>query len=149
MENKPKKLKDLTEKQKIFIESYRKHAGNATNVCSELNIGIVSFNKYLRQPSVIEQLNKSLQISREKIQAAMPYLIDKAISMVNDENVSDRTKSTLISSLLDRGGLVQPKAPAVQINLNTEISDRARQLLAQKVESVNPTGIPIDPVVEI
>lgn len=36
----------------------------------------------------------------------MPYLIDKAISMVNDENVSDKTKSTLISSLLDRGGLV-------------------------------------------
>lgn len=79
----------------------------------------------------------------------MPYLIDKAISMVNDENVSDRTKSTLISSLLDRGGLVQPKTPAVQINLNTEISDRARQLLAQKVETANPTGIPIDPVVEI
>ena len=139
MKEKPNRSKMLTEKQKNFIDCYRKHAGNPTNVCSELNIGIVSFNKYLRQPSVIEQLNKSLQISRDKINAALPYLIDKAISMVNDKNVSDKTKSTLISSLLDRGGLVQPKSPAVQINLNTEISDRARQLLAQTIEKPNPT----------
>ena len=61
----------------------------------------------------------------------MPAIIDKAINMINSDEVSDKVKSQLMNSLLDRGGLVSPKNPPINININTEISERARTLLAQ------------------
>lgn len=51
--------------------------------------------------------------------------------MINSDEVSDKVKSQLMNSLLDRGGLVSPKNPPISININTEISERARTLLAQ------------------
>lgn len=141
MKRKLQKSNNLTEKQKNFIESYRKNAGNISKVCSELNISDRQFYTYLQMPSVKEQMNKSLQLARDKIQAAIPYLIDVAIDLINEEKTSEKTKSFLIGQLLDRGGLVQPKQPAVQINVNTEISDRARQLLAQSVLNINEENV--------
>lgn len=92
-----------------------------------------------------EQLNKSLQIARDKITASIPYLVDVAIDLINEEKTSEKTKSYLIGQLLDRGGLVQPKQPAVQISINTEISDRARQLLAQSVQNINEENVTQSP----
>lgn len=121
----------LTERQEKFIEVYRKHGGNINKVCEEMGITTAGVNQYLSQDKVKEQLNKSVQIAREKIEAALPAIIDKAINMINSEDVSDKVKSQLMNSLLDRGGLVSPKNPPISININTEISERARTLLAQ------------------
>lgn len=80
-----------------------------------------------------EQLGKSLYLARQKIEQATPVLVDMALNMIMDENVGSGIKATLINSLLDRAGITTPKT-AIQVNINTEISDRARQILAQTVE---------------
>ena len=141
MKSKTKKSNTLTEIQKNFIDTYRRNAGNISKVCSELGISEREFYRKLQQPCVKEQLNKSLQIARDKITASIPYLVDVAIDLINEEKTSEKTKSYLIGQLLDRGGLVQPKQPAVQISINTEISDRARQLLAQSVQNINEENV--------
>ncbi len=128
------KQKQLTERQSEFIKVYRKYAGDIQKVSTELNISPVMINKYLQNDKVKEQLNKSIQIARESIEVATPYLINKAMEMINSDEVSEKVKAQLLNSLLDRSGLVTPKQPTVSININTEISDRARTLLAQSMQ---------------
>lgn len=62
--------------------------------------------------------------------------------MVNDETLNPKVRSSLIDSLLDRAGVEQPKTPPIQININTQIADRARAILAEKLNT--PTPIPIE-----
>lgn len=128
------KLKQLTERQSEFIKVYRKHGGNLQKVCSELNITSAGVQKYLQNAIVKEQLNRSIEIARQSIEVSTPYLIDKAMEMINSDEVSEKVKAQLLNSLLDRSGLVTPKQPTVSININTEISDRARTLLAQSMQ---------------
>lgn len=129
----------LTEKQKEFILSYRRHAGNLQKVQKDLNIGIPAMYNYLNNEKVREQINKSIQECYEKIEAAAPLLIDKAIEMVYDKNVNDKVKTQLINTLLDRGGVVKIQQPQVQININTELSDRAREILANTINTTAET----------
>ena len=126
----------LTEGQKNFIEVYRKHAGNIDKVCKELGITSRSVERYLSEDKVKEQLNKSIEIARKKITDSLPFLVDKAINMINSEKTSEKVKAQLINSLMDKGGLITPKNPTVSININTEISDRARQLLASSLPTL-------------
>ena len=127
------KQKQLTERQSEFVRVYRKYGGNLQKVCSDLNITPKGVDKYLQNQQVKEQLNRSIEIARQSIEVATPYLIDKAMEMINSDEVGDKVKSQLLNSLLDRSGLVTPKQPTVSININTEISDRARTLLAQSM----------------
>ena len=136
MPNSKKQLLKLTDKQKNFIKVYRKYAGNLDLVCKELSISTAGAQKYLSQDKVKEELNKSIQITRQKIDVALPYLIDVAINMINSENVSEKVKSQLVNSLLDRGGIVQPKSPSLSININTEISERARKIFSESLPTL-------------
>jgi len=95
----------------------------------------------LADDRIKEQLGKSLYLARQKIEQATPVLVDMALNMIMDENVGHGIKATLINSLLDRAGITTPKT-AIQVNINTEISDRARQILAQTVEI--PQNLPIN-----
>lgn len=97
--------------------------------------------RYLADDRIKEQLGKSLYLARQKIEQATPVLVDMALNMIMDENVGSGIKATLINSLLDRAGITTPKT-AIQVNINTEISDRARQILAQSVEI--PHNLPIN-----
>ena len=128
------KLKQLTEKQSEFIKVYRKYGGDIQKVCSELNITPKGVDRYLQNEMVKEQLSKSIELARQAIETATPYLVNKALEMVNDDKVGEKVKAQLLNSLLDRSGLVTPKQPTVSININTEISDRARTLLAQSMQ---------------
>ena len=128
------KLKQLTEKQSEFVKIYRKHGGDIQKVCSELNITPKGVDRYLQNEMVKEQLSKSIELARQAIETATPYLVNKALEMVNDDKVGEKVKAQLLNSLLDRSGLVTPKQPTVSININTEISDRARTLLAQSMQ---------------
>lgn len=87
----------------------------------------------MRDDRIKEQLGRSLYLAREKIEHAAPMLVDVALNMIGSEEVSDKVKSALIGSLLDRAGINAPKT-AIQVNINTEISDRAREILAQTVD---------------
>ena len=51
--------------------------------------------------------------------------------MIDDDNTSEKVKSSLILGLLDRGGITVPKEAPVSININTAISDRARAILCE------------------
>ena len=126
----------LTDRQKQFIEVYRKYAGNVNLICKELGMTPAGVQSYLQTDKVKEELNKSIQIAREKIERATPYLIDKAIELVNSENVSDKVKSQIINSLLEKGGIITQKNSTVSININTEISDRARKLFADSLPTL-------------
>lgn len=66
-------------------------------------------------------------------------LLDKAVELIQSDKTSEKVKSTLILGLMDRAGIIQ-KAPTVSININTEISDRARQILSQTLPA--STGEP-------
>ena len=106
MASSKKDLMKLTDRQKVFIEVYRKYAGNVNLICKELGMTPAGVQSYLQTDKVKEELNKSIQIAREKIESATPYLIDKAIEMVNSDKVSDKVKSQIINSLLEKGGIV-------------------------------------------
>ena len=127
------KKRELTEKQSEFVKVYRKYGGDIQKVSTDLNISPIGVEKYLQNENVKEQLNRSIEIARQSIEVATPYLINKAMEMINSDEVSEKVKAQLLNSLLDRSGLVTPKQPTVSININTEISDRARTLLAQSM----------------
>lgn len=129
-----KKVKKLTDRQIEFINCYRKNAGDIVKVSNEMCITPRQVERYLENQFVREQIERSVQLARDKIKMATPYLVDLAMEMVNDENTSDKIRTQLLSTLLDRGGINAPKEPYVSININTEISDRARALLANTLQ---------------
>lgn len=67
---------------------------------------------------------------------SLPAVIDNMIEMIHSDNIPPATKAQLTIALMDRAGLQPPKGQ-VNINVNTLISDRARELLA------NRQGIPV------
>lgn len=133
-----KKKQFLTEKQLEFCRNYEKYGGNVYSLCRIKGYTIGSVNKMLENPRVSEYLSSTSEQARESISKALPYLVEKALSMIGDDKVGDNVKASLINSLLDRGGITAPKSPLINVNINTEISDRARQLLAEKIQ----TGLP-------
>ena len=131
-----RKLKKLTDKEQQFIEAFQKYGGNAKNVCNELNISLNTYNYYLSKDIVKERINNSLQEARQLIVNATPHIVNEAIKMLNDKNLNEKYKIQIINSLLDRAGIIEPKISPVSININTQISERARQLLS---ETLTPT----------
>lgn len=115
------KPKKLTETQERFCELYARHAGDINKICTALDITPSRATRILEHPLVKERISRSVQIARERIEAATPHLVNLALEMVNDENINPKIKAQLLDSLLDRGGVSAPKAPLVSISLNTEI----------------------------
>ena len=92
-----------------------------------------------------ERLSRSVQTAKEQLEAAAPHLVNLAMELVNNEEVSVKVRASLIDSLLDRAGVTAPKAPAVSISINTEISDRARQILAERqAAAALPSSIDVE-----
>ena len=124
------KEKQLSNRQRDFIRIYRKNAGDLIKTASEMGLSANYCEKLLGIDTVKEQLLRSQIETKEKLSLATPFLLEKAVEMINDNKTSEKVKSTLILGLLDRGGIVAPKESPVQININTQISDRARELLS-------------------
>ena len=105
------KPKKLTETQERFCELYAKHAGNISKICLEMDITMPRACQYLEHPLVKERISRSVQIARERIEAATPHLVNLALEMVNDHDLNPKIRAQLLDSLLDRGGVSQPKQP--------------------------------------
>jgi hypothetical protein len=135
------KPKALTRAQQDFVVAYEKNAGNINRTCQELNITTGRAAAIMQNPLVKERLSRSVEVAKERLTTAAPHLVNLALELVNDDEVSVKVRATLLANLLDRAGVSAPKEPAVQININTQIADRARQLLAEKVGkgAVQPT----------
>ena len=125
------KEKQLSNRQRDFIRIYRKNAGDLIKTASEMGLSANYCEKLLGMNTVKEQLLRSQIETKEKLSIATPYLLEKAIELINDSKTSEKVKSTLILGLLDRGGCGVPKESPITISINTQISDRARQLLSQ------------------
>ena len=127
------KEKQLSNRQRDFIRIYRKNAGDLIKTASEMGLSANYCEKLLGMNSVKEQLLRSQIETKEKLSLATPFLLEKALQMIDDTKTSEKVKSTLILGLLDRGGICAPKQPPVEISINTAISDRARQLLSESL----------------
>ena len=124
----------LTSNEKEFISNYRKHGGDIEKVCSIMGMSHSAANRLLNKKPVREELNRSLFLARQKIEQATPYLVDKCLEMINDSDINEKVKAQLLNSLLDRSGIVAPKNTNIQVNINTEIADRAREIMAQTID---------------
>lgn len=99
------KQKKMTDNQVRFCELYAKHAGDIAKICMEMNITSSRATQILTNPLVKERLSRSVQIARERIEAATPHLVNLALEMVNDPDINPKIKASLLDSLLDRGGV--------------------------------------------
>lgn len=127
---------ELSKRDLEFCKSYEKHAGQMQLVCKDLNITVGSARNILCKPAVKERLSMALQRSREMIVAGTPEVVRKLYEMLYDERTPIKVKAQIATSLLDRAGLNIPSSPPVQVNINTELIDRARLVLAEKVNPI-------------
>jgi len=78
---------------------------------------------------VKEYLACSMERTKASMQAALPHISQTLLHMFNNSNVDDKIKIEIAKQFLDRTGLIADKNINVNMNINTSISDRARQLL--------------------
>jgi hypothetical protein len=95
----------MTDTQTHFCEVYSKYAGDINKICVELNITPSRATRILEHPLVKERIARSVQIARERIEAATPHLVNLALEMVNSDEINPKIKAQLLDSLLDRGGV--------------------------------------------
>lgn len=136
---------DLTKREAEFCRLYSRYAGNLPMVCERMKITVGSARNLLCKPAVKEHLQMALQRSREMIVAGTPEVVRELYRMLYDERTPIKVKAQIATSLLDRAGLCIPTSPPVQVNINTELIDRARLVLAEKVDStrtVDTTATP-------
>ena len=132
---------NLTPREQEFCDNYSRYAGNIRKVAEQMHISIAVCTNYLDIDRVKEYLGSTLQRSRQALVSALPSVIDNMIELIHSEDTPSSTKAQLTIALLDRAGLQPPKGQ-VNINVNTLISDRARELLAQR------QGAPVPPVLQ-
>ena len=146
---KQKSTTELTKRELEFCKSYERHAGQMQMVCKDMNITLGSARNLLCKPAVKERLSMALQRSREMIVAGTPGVVRKLYEMLYDERTPIKVKAQIATSLLDRAGLNTPTTPPVQININTELIDRARLILGNKVNPINDIDLTKDDVAPI
>ena len=127
---------NLTPREQEFCDNYSRYAGNMRKISNVMGISIATCGNFLDTDRVKEYLGGTLQRSRQALIDSLPAVIDNMIEMIHSDNIPPATKAQLTIALMDRAGLQPPKGQ-VNINVNTLISDRARELLA------NRQGIPV------
>ena len=132
---------NLTPREQDFCDNYSRYAGNLRMVANAMHISPQSCNNFLQEDRVKEYLGSTLKRSREMLINSTPAIIQNMINLIHNDATPDTVKAQLSIAVLDRAGLQPPKG-SVNINVNTLISDRARELLAQRqgmpVSSVPP-----------
>lgn len=132
MPKKQKRKNEMTPRQMAFCECYERNAGDLRRVCQSLDITSARAAALMEVPAVKERLARSVDIARQRLEATAPHLVSLALELVNDDNVSVKVRASLLDSLLDRAGVCAPKTPAVSVTINTQIQDRAREILAER-----------------
>ncbi len=135
--------KELTPREQVFLDEYWKAAGDLRKV-EKAGFPPSTIKQIMSVPVVRERLMRSVEVAKETLQNASPHLVNLALQLVNDESVSTKVRASLLDSLLDRAGVSQPKTTgSIQISINTEISDRARKILSERIKQ-QPTPVVID-----
>lgn len=126
----------LTAREYKFCKCYEKNFGDLDRTMADMGISIATARRILAQDNVNEYLATSIGRGRERLERAAPAIIDGLLKMFEDVNINSNVRATIGTALLDRAGLNKPTEPCVSININTEIADRARKLLNERISVV-------------
>lgn len=127
--------KALTKRDREFLKMYRKFGGDTGKIANAMGIKQGSVLHYLEKPLVKRDITRNLDYCREVLNAAAPLVLAELQKLMFDSTVPAGVRAQIGAGLLDRAGLAAPKAPLVQVNVNTAIADRAREILASRINS--------------
>ena len=123
----------LTKRQREFINEYRECGGNMPVVAERMGVTIARLYKIKNVVNVKNELERTTELVREQIQASSTGALAVLQGMLANDSTPAKVRANIAQDLLDRAGLSAPKTPAIQVNINTSISDRARELLAVRL----------------
>jgi len=136
---------NLTKRERQFCDLYSRYGGNYHLICRDMGIGISAYKSYLRKDSVKEYLACAMQRAKDSLVAALPSITDGLIQMYNNPDIDPKVKVQIASQILDRAGLVTaPKDVNLNVSINTSISDRARELMRERI-TIETTATPVSP----
>ena len=126
----------LTKKQRQFIELYRDKAGDILDIQRAMNISRARVYAYLQKENVKKEINSTIELTKAQIRDTAPLaLVTLKKMMVNDDTPAN-VRANIAMDLLDRAGLTAPKEATTVVNVNTIISERAKSLLASRLEGI-------------
>ena len=137
----------LTAKQRKFVNTYEEYGGNYALITNELKIGQRMFENYMQQVEVKEYLACAMERTKQSILAALPHIQQELLKMYNCETTDDKIKVMIAKEFMDRCGLLQDKNVNLNVNINTQIADRARQIMIER-QSQNTIETTAKPVAE-
>lgn len=131
----------LNKNQRQFLYDYRATGGNLALLQSEKGYSMVRINRFLNNMEVKKHIANNLNYCKEALNKALPSVLENLLTMQSDNNVPFSVRANIALQLLDKGGLTTPKEPQITVNINTSISDRARNLLAERLSDVEDAEI--------
>lgn len=123
----------LTKRHRQFIQLYKEKSGDLTAIANEMGVSPSRITAIKNHPNVKSVLNDLSIETMERIQASSAEALRILNEMLHDDGTPANVKANIAQDLLDRAGVCAPKTPAIQVNINTSISERARSLLAERL----------------
>ena len=134
-------MSKLNKNQRQFLYDYRATGGDLTLLQNEKGYSLVRINRFLNNIEVKKHIANNLNYCKEALNKALPSVLGNLLEMQSDNNVPFSVRANIALQLLDKGGLSTPKEPQITVNINTSISDRARNLLAERLLEVEDAEI--------
>ena len=134
-------MSKLNKNQRQFLYDYRATGGDLTLLQNEKGYSLVRINRFLNNIEVKKHIANNLNYCKEALNKALPSVLGNLLEMQSDNNVPFSVRANIALQLLDKGGLSTPKEPQITVNINTSISDRARNLLAERLSEVEDAEI--------
>ena len=132
----PAKAAGISQAQEKFVKVFSANNGNIAKTCQELGIVDSLAYRYLNNIEVKKQIAQNLEYCKRALEASAPQVIQGLMEMFMDKSTPPQVRAAIGNGLLDRAGLEKPQNNQITVNINTEISDRARQILAERVGEV-------------
>ena len=128
-----RKKKRLTAKQSQFIEVYKEKGGNIPLIADVLGISTTRCYQIKAVEIVKNELEGIVDETRERIKEGSAKYLNTLNLLLEEDSTPPSVKASIAQDLLDRAGVVAPKTPAVQVNINTFIADNARKIMAERL----------------
>ena len=128
-----RKRKRLTAKQSQFIEVYKEKGGNMAQVAEVMGVSLSRVYQIKDVDIVKNELSGIVDETRERIKEGSARYLEALHSLLGEDSTPPSVKASIAQDLLDRAGVVAPKTPAVQVNINTFIADNARKIMAERL----------------
>ena len=133
----------LNKRQRQFVDNYEKYGGNYALVCEAMHIGERQYYQYMQQNAIKEYLACSMQRCKDSIIASLPHIQKSLLEMYNSEQTDDKIKVQIAKEFFDRAGLIYDRNVNINMNINTQITERAKQLLLEKQTAIETTAKPV------